>query len=66
MWGVPHLLHMCVIFGLLPSVIQSLNTSDKTTSQITSSCLTVCGRKIDTILHPSTTISSERIKLPCG
>ena len=36
MWGVPHLLHMCVIFGLLPSVIQSLNTSNKTTSQITS------------------------------
>ena len=40
----------------------SVDTSDKTTSWITSAYLTVCWRKADGIIHPSsTTTSSESI-----
>ena len=41
-------------------MIQLIDTSDKTTSRITSSCWTVRQRKVDGIFHPSlTTISFE-------
>ena len=38
----------------------SLDTSDKTTSRITSSCLTVSWRKVDDIFHLSLVITSSK------
>ena len=41
----------------------SLDTSDKSTFQITSSCLIICWRKVDGILYPSLTTISSKVKI---
>ena len=58
-----HIWHFVLVFLLLTLSMQVsagrsfriIDASDKTYFQITSSCLTVCWRKVDGILYPSST-----------